>query len=353
MSAAAVIDNSFSNTSDRKISDLYIGNLCTLLGTVTAQTRVSAVSQMIRSNPSIPGFCIIENDMLVGVATKNQMNAKLSSQYGYNLYCNKGIETIMSKDFLCVDFFTTIDIVVKIAMQRDPDRIYDFITVTKDGKYSGIVTVKDLLEKSIQMEIVHTKHASPIKALAGIPCVQKQAAAVSAADRSCILDFDIDNFKSYNDVYGSDRGDMVMQSLMQILKNNIPDDCFVGHQGEDDLITVASSADADIICRRVIEEFERLAPGFYSESDLSRGYIVSRNCYGIEEVYPLMSIIIAGMPDANEAHASEAAGFASVPAGYTFVPTGFASAPIGFASAPIGYTSGTADNTCKIKSICM
>ena len=224
----------------------------------------------------------------------------------------------MSKDFLCVDFFTTIDIVVKIAMQRDPDRIYDFITVTKDGKYSGIVTVKDLLEKSIQMEVVHTRHSSPIKALAGIPCVQKQAAAVSAADRSCILDFDIDNFKSYNDVYGSDKGDMVMQSFMQILKANIPDHCFVGNNGEDDLIAVASPADADAICRRVIEEFDRLTPGFYSESDLNKGYIISRNCCDIEEIYPLMSIIIAGIPNANYEKLS----------------------------AP-------ADNACKIKSICI
>lgn len=319
MSVAAVIDNSVNYMSDRKISDLYIGNLCTLLGTVTPDTRISAASQIIRSNPSLPGFCIIENDMLVGVATKNQMNAKLSSQYGYNLYCNKGIETIMSKDFLCVDFFTTIDIVVKIAMQRDPDRIYDFITITKDGKYSGIVTVKDLLEKTIQMEIVHTKQLNPVKVLPGNPPVLRQTAASSSpADRSCVLDFDIDNFKSYNDVYGSDKGDMVMQSFTEILKANIPDHCFVGNNGEDDLIAVATPADADAICRRVIEEFDRLTPGFYSESDLNRGYIISRNCYDIEEVYPLMSIIIAGIPNAN----------------YDKI-------------------SASAENACKIKSICI
>lgn len=331
MSVAAIMDNSLfykedtNRQSEGKISDIYIGNLCTSLGTVTPDTKISVVSQMIRSDPYLPGFCVIEDNMLLGVATKNQMNAKLSSQYGYNLYCNKGIEVIMCKDFLCVDFFTTIDIVVKIAMQRDPDKIYDFITITKDGRYSGIVTVKDLLEKSIKIEIVNAAHGNHVPSLTGRTVEAKlPQVSVASSGRSCILDFDIDNFKSYNEVYGFDKGDAVMQCLNQILSRNIPKEYFVGQDGEEDFIAVATPSDADIICRQVIEEFERLSPEFYCESDWSRGYIVSKNRHGIEEVHPLMSITVAGVSGTDSENVSKSENI-----------------------------SGISDTACKIKSICM
>ena len=337
MSVAAIMNNSLLHIKDTgrqpegSIADIYIGNLCTSLGTVTPDTKISIVSQMIRSDPYLPGFCVIQDNMLLGVATKNQMNAKLSSQYGYNLYCNKGIEVIMCKDFLCVDFFTSIDIVVKIAMQRDPDKIYDFITITKDGRYSGIVTVKDLLEKSIKIEIVNAAYGNQAPSLAGrTVTAQLPQPTTNSSDRSCVLDFDIDNFKSYNDVYGFDKGDAVMKCLSQILSRNIPKEYFVGQDGEQDFIAVAAPSDADTICRRVIEEFYRMSPEFYFESDWNRGYIVSKNRHGIEEIYPLMSITVAGVSSTESKNISEPENL--------FESTSY---------------SGISEPACKIKSICI
>lgn len=288
------------HAGNRKISELYIGNLCTRIETLRPDTKIALVSQRIRSDPALPGFCILDDGALLGVATRNQLNAKLSSQYGYGLYCNKGIDMIMCKDFLCVDFFTTIDIIVKISMQRDPDKIYDFITVTKGGKYAGIVTVKDLLEKSTQMNIVRTVQLHPH---VGLPDNQRSGRdtdiSKSTADQSCVLDFDIDGFKTYYDVYGPEKADMVMERLTQILSRNIPKELFLNHAGEADFIAIAQPADAEKICRKVVEEFEMMSPDFYTESDLLRGYILSKNSHGIEEVYPFLSITIAGVANTD------------------------------------------------------
>lgn len=315
MSIAELIDSKFSsgivdikenNVSNMMISELHIGNLCSMLETLNPDAKISLASQMIRSDPTLPGFCIIDDGELIGVATRNQMNAKLSSQYGYSLYCNKGIDLIMCKDFLCVDFFTPIDIVVKIAMQREPDKIYDFITVTKNGKYGGIVTVKDLLEKSIQVEVASVKHMHPRNPLPASQKTEKQPdASRAASDQSFGLDFDIDNFAAYNDVYGSEKGDLVMERLSQILNRNLPKESFLGHEGEDGIIAIAQPADADKICGYVIEEFEKMAPEFYSKSDLNRGYILSKNHNGIEEIHPFMSITIAGISNTSFASISE------------------------------------------------
>ena len=56
----------------------------------------------------------------------------------------------MNKNFLNVDLQTTIDLVSRQAMRRDDSEIYDLVTVTREGLYLGIVTVRELLEKSIE-----------------------------------------------------------------------------------------------------------------------------------------------------------------------------------------------------------
>lgn len=287
-------------TSGMKISDLYIGNISSGIKTLNPDTNISLASQMIRTDPMLPGFCIIDNGELLGVVTKNQLHAKLSSKYGYSLYSNKEIELIMCKDFLCVDFFTTIDVVVKIAMQRDPEKIYDFITVTKGKKYCGIVTVKDLLEKSILFGIVNTLQALPgPDHHAHQQTVRQLEITDGFTEKSLVLDFDIDNFNAYNEVYGSEKGDIVMERFMQILNRNIPQEFFIGQSGEDDFVAVAPLSDAEKICRKVVEQFEAMAPDFYAGTDLMRGYVLTKNNHGIEEVYPLMSLTIAGIPSSS------------------------------------------------------
>lgn len=285
---------------DIRIPDVYIGNICKPLTTLDPDIKISQATQLIRSDPTLPGFCIIENGKLLGVATRNQMNARLSSQYGYSLYCNKGIESIMCRDFLCVDFQTPIDDVVKIAMQRDPEKLYDFITITKDGSYKGIATVKDLLLKTMQIEIVNAKHLNPLSGLPGNLLIERQLEECrNSTARSCILYFDIDNFKAYNDVYGFEKGDLVLKNLTRILTGRIPGDFFVGHIGGDDFIAVVPPEIADTVCRQVIEEFDMLAQNFHTETDYNRGYIISKNRRGVEETYPLMSITIAGITNTN------------------------------------------------------
>lgn len=288
------------NSSSMKISDLYIGSISSGIKTLNADTNISVASQMIRNDPMLPGFCIINNGDLLGVVTKNQLHAKLSSKYGYSLYSNKEIELIMCKDFLCVDFFTPIDVVVKIAMQRDPEKIYDFITVTKGKKYGGIVTVKDLLEKSILMGVVNTRQSrAGLANLVNQQAVSQLEIMDASPDKSLVLDFDIDNFNAYNEVYGSEKGDFVMERFMQILNRNIPQEFFVRQSGDDDFAAIAPLADAEKICRNMVRQFDEMAPDFYTEIDLMRGYVLTKNNHGIEEVYPLMSLTVAGIPAAN------------------------------------------------------
>ncbi len=285
-----------------RISDIYIKNICRPLRTISPNILVSQVHDMMKVDRSSPGFCVLEGKTLLGVITRNDLYKVISGQYGYTLYANKPIKNILSTEFMQVDYQTTIDVVAKKAMQRDYDKIYDFITVVKENKYIGIVTVKELLEKSIEIEILNAKHLNPLSELPGNLLIEQQLEKCLVSDFDFyILYFDLDNFKAYNDVYGFENGDRVLKCFTRILKGNIPTDFFIGHIGGDDFLAIVDKEQVIRTCEAVIDEFDRSILSFYNQDDINKGFIISRNRYGIEESFPLLSISIAGVASKNYA----------------------------------------------------
>jgi GGDEF domain-containing protein/predicted transcriptional regulator len=283
-----------------RLSDIYIANIASSLLTLSPQILISQVYAMMKADANIPGFCITENGFVTGVITRDQLNAGLSSQYGYSLYYKKPVRELMSRDFMCVDMETPIDLVAKTAMQRTVDRLYDFITVTKGERYFGIVTVRDLLMKTIEIEIVNAKHLNPLTELPGNLMIEKHLEKCLKLQRpQHILYIDIDNFKPYNDVYGFEKGDMVLRTVTAILKQNIPSDQFIGHIGGDDFIAVLQSGRTEEICNSILKQFDDSVINHYSQEDVANGFILSKNRHGVEESFPLMSISIAGLSNRN------------------------------------------------------
>ena len=278
-----------------RISDIYIGNIARHQKTIHSNITVAQVYEMLGGDCTLPGVCVTENDTVIGVITRNELFRKVSGRYGYNLYSNKPVSVIMSREFLCVDHQTTIDSVTKKAMQRDPDKIYDFITITKENKYYGIVTVKDLLEKSIEIEVFNAKHLNPLSELPGNMLIEQQLELCIRSDVVYeVLYFDINNFKAYNDVYGFENGDRVLRFLTSILRNRISRDDFIGHIGGDDFIAILSGCDSEELCMQIAADFDESIALFYNQDDIDKGYIVAKNRYGIDECFPLLSIAIVG-----------------------------------------------------------
>lgn len=195
-----------------------------------------------------------------------------------------------------VDATTPIDVVAKIAMKRDPLHLYDFITITKDENYFGIVTVKDLLEKSMQLEIDYAKHLNPLSELPGNIIIEQQLQkCIDATNELTVLYLDIDNFKPYNDVYGFEKGDKVIMDLAKLLEKVCPPEGFIGHIGGDDFILITTLFRRKEICEVIIEQFNKSIEHYYYAYDFMKGYIVSKNRHGVEEQFPLLTISIAGL----------------------------------------------------------
>ena len=146
------------------------------------------------------------------------------------------------------------------------------LRLRKTDRYFGIVTVKELLEKTMEIEINVAKHMNPLTELPGNVLIEQQLQhCIDSPEGYSILYLDLDNFKPYNDVYGFEKGDQVLMHLAHILKEIVSPNDFIGHIGGDDFIVVAPSDNCVKYCEQIIEQFDTNITQFYTENDLENG----------------------------------------------------------------------------------
>ncbi len=107
---------------------------------------------------------------------------------------------------------------------------------------------------------------------------------------------DLDKFKIFNDKYGFERGDEVIRETARLLIRNIQElgnkDDFIGHVGGDDFVFVTTPDKCDPICLKIIEEFDGLAPNFYTKEDKDKGFIMGKDRQGHDYKAPILSVSI-------------------------------------------------------------
>jgi len=111
------------------------------------------------------------------------------------------------------------------------------------------------------------------------------------------LYIDLDNFKAYGDRYGYKSGSDVIAHVGDLLKKAVKEagskEDLVGHIGGDDYVILTDPERAEAISKILIDEFDQMVPGLYSEADREKGCFVGKDRYGVEREFPLLTISIA------------------------------------------------------------
>lgn len=273
------------------INNIQIKSLCTSIGTVLSDELISDVYFTVKSNPNCLGLCVVEDNIPIGIVTKEKLAVQLSGYYGFSLNQNKPISKIMDTNFLSVDCKMPVNIVSSKAMSRSNDRLYDFIVVTEDEKYSGVITIKDLLQKAIEIEVSEAKHQNPLSGLPGNLVIEQKLKQCVESDMDySVVYFDINNFKAYNDVYGFENGDSIIKLLADILKCFTYDGHFIGHIGGDDFVLILHKHISEQFYEDAIKQFENEVLKFYNPEDKKNRYIISTNRRGEVEKFPLITL---------------------------------------------------------------
>ncbi len=278
------------------VSNTFIENICTESETIPPCSKVEEVFDRLKQDSASFGLCVVEEGAVLGVVTKSRLVLQLSGRYGFSLNGRRYISSLMDCDFLSVDCKTPISAVSHMAMSRPAEKLYDFIVVTKNDKYLGTVTIKDLLQKTTEIEVVNAKYQNPLSGLPGnLVIEQKITKCISDEAQYCVIYIDIDNFKAYNDVYGFENGDRIIKLLADTILTYLPKEQFVGHIGGDDFVVILNNYEGAGLCGLIIDAFSKKGLQYYNAQDIANGYITAENRRGKIEKFPLISLSIAGI----------------------------------------------------------
>lgn len=301
LQAIVEMNEKSSRETTEKVTNISIKDLCTYTGLVSPKVTADYVFNIFKQNPSFFGLCIVDNEVPAGIITYEKLALKMSGHYGYSLNQNKPISELMDRSFLSIDHQTPINIVSYLAMSRPNGQLYDFIVVTENQKYIGTVTIKDLLQKAMEIEIDTAKHQNPLSGLPGNQIVEhKLNQCVNCTGQYSVAYIDIDNFKTYNDVYGFENGDIVIKLLAAILKYNVPKEHFVGHIGGDDFVVIINEYITENYFDKIISQFEQGVLKNYNQNDIDNGYIMAANRRDELEQFPLLSITSVVVTNNNQ-----------------------------------------------------
>lgn len=191
---------------------------------------------------------------------------------------------------------------VPVMMLAEENQISELLMIQEWGFDDFLIKPFSALSLQLRIQINIARirerlEINPLSHLPGNQAIEKLIRQkIERQEKFSVLYLDINNFKAFNDAYGFEKGDQVIRQTSRILTDtarNVKGSCFVGHIGGDDFLVVTSPQDEEPFAKKVIVEFDRLIPVYYSEEDQKRGYLRSINRKGKKEQTPLMSISIA------------------------------------------------------------
>jgi len=245
--------------------------------------------------------------------------------WGYEVFLkhpspNSNIEEIkkVSPDVIVIDVQTASKEQLNICRNLKKDFSTAFIPVItlinkrhlraellnlEQGVDDYLIKPPDPLDLRVRIEMSirrakHSIHASPLTGLPGGKILEDtlQERLISGAPFSFAY-VDIDNFKSFNDVYGYRKGDKVILQTAYLLFTTIKDfgngDDFISHIGGDDFAFITTPDKYEQVCKGFINLFDSLIPFHYSASDRAKGFVMARDRARKMTKTPLMSISVA------------------------------------------------------------
>lgn len=277
-----------------------IGDIARAVETVPPSASISYVFDKFIKNPDLRGLPVVDGERVVGVFNRirfleNQVLGRCG--YGMHLNLHKKIEQLMDCTSLIVEENISLEHVAQRIQSRKLQFLYDDVCVTRSGKYFGTVAISDLLDAITEKSLALARGANPLSGLPGNEVIQREInARLSQGMHFDVCYIDIDHFKPYNDHYGFERGDMVIKTVADILREIVCAESdefnFVGHIGGDDFIVISRPLISLPSMKRVLELFENEVPALHGMEDYARGFYLSKNRRGEEERFEPLSLSI-------------------------------------------------------------
>jgi len=229
-------------------------------------------------------------------------------KYGYGMHLNmkKRAFDIMENHLITLETHHSLE---EIALKLyEAESLQEEIVLTENKKYVGILFVKDLLLKLSQKIAQVAQDLNPLTKLPGNWAIRQEVnRRLKKGDPFEVIYIDLNDFKPYNDAYGFEKGDLVIQVLGELLKETSKEfeNIFIGHIGGDDFVVITRNNEGEAFSNKLIKAFERKLSLFHTPDDLKQGFYESVDRRGELRRFPLLSMVCAIIPSSNFSSFSE------------------------------------------------
>lgn len=257
----------------------HIGELKTPVGVFHTKVQISEIAEFFKKNQEAVGVVIVHDDEPRGLVMRDRLFQHLAGQYAYSLYWNRTIDSVMDASPLIVDELTPVEQVSQLATSRAIHHLYDLVIITSQGKMAGSASIRTILESITNVKMESARVANPLTGLPGNLQINRELnKRITARVPFHVIYADLDYFKWYNDRFGFQKGDQLIQYMADLMQQAIafygtPSD-FVGHVGGDDFIAISTSLSPKLLCQEIINRFETGVRMFYEGEDWE--YVVDR-----------------------------------------------------------------------------
>ena len=173
------------------------------------------------------------------------------------------------------------------------------LIMVDDMKYVGILSTKSLLKIINEKNLTLARNQNPLTRLPGNMMIHEYfSECLSDCDvEYCLIYFDFDNFKPFNDYYGFRTGDRLILMFAEFLKEaGFCQNRFAGHIGGDDFFMgIRNACTDDIIAEMTIlaERFKKNAESFYDKDVIEKGFLEVKGRNGADEKIQMITVSIA------------------------------------------------------------
>lgn len=277
-----------------------IGQIVKTVPSISPTLKNKEVDKLFTENPDLRGLVVVHHEKPIAQITRTHFYQKIGTLYGYNLYMGRENKLLAKTSPLIVDFYQPITEVSKLSMERQEEDLYDDVIVTKKDKFIGVVSIRALLMEFVDIQVQFASFLNPLSKLPGNHIIDQKLSEVLYLEKYSVLYFDLDHFKTYNDLYGFNKGDKVLLHLTEILKRNVAQaGYFLGHIGGDDFMAILPHYEINPICERVIHYFDDTIAQFYDTKNLQDPYFKVKGRSGNLENFTPMSLSIAVLTNAK------------------------------------------------------
>jgi len=200
---------------------------------------------------------------------------------------------------------------IPIILLANENELCELILSREHGFDDFLIEPFDAFSLQLRVELNLTRarerlQANPLTNLPGNIAIEENLKKrIDKNELFSVCYIDINHFKSFNDRYGFDRGDRVLQHVAQLIskcleKAGASKNSFLGHIGGDDFIAVMDIDYEAHFAQECLQEFDRIIPTHYDDFDRKKRQVMVKNRNGVPTAFPLMSLCIAGV--SNQYH---------------------------------------------------